>query len=77
MTKEIITESMLSSIAVQLLREQPGCRMAKSVEIDVTAWDWSLGLIVAPGTNPRDISYGRIIVERDMKTKYDLARRAD
>jgi hypothetical protein len=74
MTKQTITESMLAAIAAQRMREQPGCQATKSVEIDVTSSDWSLGMVIAEGSNPGDIARGRIIVQRDMKLEYDLIR---
>jgi hypothetical protein len=67
MPKQLVTESMLASIAAQQMREQPRCRTCKLVEIDVTPLEWSLGMITAEGSNPRDINRGRIIVQRDMK----------
>jgi hypothetical protein len=69
-----ITETMLAAMAAQLMREQPGCRATKSVEVDVTPSDWVLGRVVAEGSNPNAITRGRILVERDMKLKYDLLR---
>lgn len=75
MAKQIVTEWMLASIAAQQMREQPGCRTTQSVEIDVTPLDWSLGEIIAEGNNPTDIARGRIVVQRDMKLKYELAAR--
>lgn len=70
--KQPLTETMLASIAAQEMREQPGCRDTKLVEIDVTPLDWSLGKVVAPASNPNNVSRGKIIVQRDMKLKYDL-----
>jgi hypothetical protein len=74
MTKQIVTEWMLASIAAQQMREQPGCQTTKSVEIDITSLDWTLGEIIADGKNPTDIARGRIVVQRDMKLKYELGR---
>jgi hypothetical protein len=74
MTKTIVTEWMLASIAAQQMREQPGCRTTQSVEIDITPLDWTLGMTIAEGSNPSDITRGRIIVQRDMKLEYELGR---
>ena len=72
MPKQMLTESMLAAEAAQRMRDQPGCRTTKSVEIDITPSEWTLGMINADGSNPNDIARGKIIVQRDMKIEYDL-----